>query len=74
MRGVKPAMAASVRMTSSSAVLRELPIQSWSRNRAKVWSVVVPGAIWLAGTPRPHGAVHSGVLCMAGSVTAGARL
>jgi len=42
-------MEASVRMTSSSAVLREFPIQSCARKRAKTSSAVPPAAWWSAG-------------------------
>ncbi len=72
---MKPAMEASVRMTVSSPVLRELPIQSAVRNQRKTSGA--PGAegrATLSGMPRPQGAVHSGVIATAGSGSAGARL
>ena len=61
-RGSKPAIEASVRTTSSSAVLRELTIQSCVAERREDRRARRrrPGGR-RAGTPRPHGADHSGV-------------
>ena len=58
MRGVKPTREARVRTASSSAVLREFTIQSWS---AYVRQVGRPARRRpVAGTPSPHGTSHSG--------------
>ena len=68
MRGVKPAIDASVRRASSSAVLREFTIQSLSAYDEK-------GA-GLAGeaTPSPHGTDHSSSADMSLRRVIGARL
>ena len=49
----EPASEASVRTASSSAVLRELTIQSWSAYSARSVGFRVRRPV--AGTPRPHG-------------------
>jgi hypothetical protein len=77
-RGSKPASEATTRITSSSAVLRELTIQGWSRYRWNT-STAVPRGPGPDGVPRLHGVGPSGRLCSCwlcgpGSSLAGARL
>jgi predicted Rossmann-fold nucleotide-binding protein len=73
--GSKPAIEASVRTTSSSAVLREFTIQGWSRNRVNTADVVVAaGGAKGAGTARSQAADHRGCACRVRATVAGARL
>ena len=60
-RGSKPASEAMTRITSSSAVLRELTIQSLSRYRPNTSTAVPPGPRSPEdGVPRLHDVAPSG--------------
>ena len=61
-RGSKPASEATTRITSSSAVFRELTIHASSRYRRKT-STAVPRGPGPDGVPRLHGVGPSSRLC-----------
>jgi hypothetical protein len=60
MRGSKPASEAMTRTTSSSAVLREFTIQSWSRYWPNTSAASPRGRSADDGVPRLHGVEPSG--------------
>ena len=70
MRGVNPARLPSVRTASSSAVLREFTIQGGRPHSTRSASPVTPEE---AGTPSPHGVVHSATVARTSGTAAGAR-
>ena len=73
-RGWKPASEPTVRTASSSAVLREFTIQSWSRNRSNTASESPRTRLDRAGTPRLQAVDHSGTVTSEAPNERGARL
>src|SRR5918993_2626399 len=71
-RGVKPTREARVRTASSSAVLREFTIQSWSAYSARSVALLVRRPV--SGTPRPHATSHNGQVTTSSLRDSGARL